>query len=125
MHYFTTKVNLIHEKEFCTATTRQQATWFKLLCVCAKEENQGEITHCRKWTDREWLILCGATTEEIEDQGTHNLFWWNAENPQNLIVWGYPATDEEKTREWRLKADKLKENGRKGGRPKNQTKTKQ
>lgn len=99
---------VLRSEPFIDADPTQRATWLSLLGYCADAENGGRIPNCRDWKCRKWQQLAGVLREEVH-RSAHGLYTWD---DQDLVVGFYPHEQEAMVRASR-------ENGRKGGRPRN------
>jgi len=106
MNWINIHTDTLRSEEYLGADPVERATWLNLLAWCCAQENGGVIKDCRDWKDRMWQQLCGVTKAEVET----NCLLFGFEG-QSLKVSFYPKDAEKKVQA-------LRENGRKGGRPK-------
>ena len=106
MNWINIHTDTLRTEDFLGSEPTERATWLSLLAWCCAQENGGIIIDCKGWKDRMWQQLCGVTKSEVETKS----FLFGFEG-NNLVVNYYP--DEAET-----KVKTLRENGRKGGRPK-------
>lgn len=58
----------LRKPAFTSCEPYELGVWLRLSCYCAGQENGGKIRDCRKWTDRQWLIACGVTADDVARQ---------------------------------------------------------
>lgn len=105
MNWINLAVSFMEDHEFESAETLDVGTWIRLLKYCGKIENGGRITGARLWKSCGWIRTVGITEEEVHREAAG---LWKFED-DDLVVFGYPADQEEKVR-------KNRENGKLGGR---------
>jgi hypothetical protein len=125
MIYLSLSTALMRNNLFTRATSAQVGVWYRLCCYCAEQENGGIIGGCRDWDAIMWARAIGIAPEEVA--GDCTLWKWSAVNA--LIVHEYPMELERKVQQNRqsgkiggnrrseTKASAVRENGKKGGRP--------
>ena len=106
MNWINIHTDTLRTEDFLGSEPTERATWLSLLAWCCAQENGGVIIDCKDWKDRMWQQLCGVTKSEVETKS----FLFGFEG-NNLVVNYYPDDAETKVKT-------LRENGRKGGRPK-------
>jgi len=106
MNYLNLHTDLLRSEEYIGAEPLERATWLSLLAWCATQENGGIIADCKNWSDRKWQQICGITKSEVETISELYEF-----KDDNLVVNFYPIESENTVKAKR-------ENGNKGGRPK-------
>ena len=106
MNWINIHTDTLRTEDFLGSEPTERATWLSLLAWCCAQENGGVIIDCKGWKDRMWQQLCGVTKSEVETKS----FLFGFEG-NNLVVNYYPDEAE-------IKVKTLRENGRKGGRPK-------
>jgi len=106
MNWINIHTDTLRTEDFLGSEPTERATWLSLLAWCCAQENGGVIIDCKGWKDRMWQQLCGVTKSEVETKSF--LFGFEGDN---LVVNYYPDDAETKVKT-------LRENGRKGGRPK-------
>lgn len=79
--------------QFLGSEPTDRATWLCLLRFCVGQENSGRVVDCQAWTDRRWQQIAGVTKAETER--TCDLWTWKG---KDLIVWGYPQAQEDRTK---------------------------
>lgn len=75
---------------FTSCEPYELGVWLRLSCYCAGQENGGRIRDCKKWTDRQWLIACGVTAEDVDRKCA--LWAWSS---TCLTVALYPVAKEQ------------------------------
>ena len=106
MNWLNINTDTLRTTEFLGQEPRERGTWLCLIGWCCTQENGGIIEGAKLWKDRMWQQLCGVTKSEVETKS----FLFGFEG-NNLVVNYYPDDAETKVKT-------LRENGRKGGRPK-------
>jgi len=106
MKWLNIDIASLRSPDFIGADPTARATWLCLLGYCVDQENSGIIEDCESWGDRRWMQTCAVTRTEID--ASKPLVNWNA---TALHVAFYPIEQESKTIANR-------NNGLKGGRPK-------
>lgn len=112
MNWVNLKVSTLRHPDYVGCEPVQRATWLNVLTFCTEQENGGRIEGARAWKDRQWQQTCGVMLSEVNSAAP--LLTWEGEA---LIVWQYPV---EKQQEVIERREVAKENGKLGGRPKNQ-----
>ena len=105
MDYLNLYLPELESPDFLTATTEQLATWLYLVAYCARQENGGKITGCRKWEPQHWERIVRINANTVHDE---TALWSWADD--SLCVRFYPLRQEDKCRANR-------ESGKRGGRP--------
>ncbi len=105
MNWININIETVRGIEYISCEPLERATWLSLLAWCCGQENGGIITGALSWNDRKWQQLCGVTKKEAE--ANCDLFSFEGED---LAVKFYPLESEQKV-------VRLRENGKKGGRP--------
>jgi hypothetical protein len=98
-----------HAAEFAGASTRARGAYISVLLHCAEQENGGRMVGAKHWDDVMWLKCCCVPRRDVNAAAP--LLTWAGDD---LIVWRYPL-DQEVTMALKKKA--ARENGKKGGRP--------
>lgn len=111
MNWINIRTEQLRSLAFATANKGAVETWLRVLAYCCEQENGGIIAGAASWSDRQWMITCGVSGDDIANAG--QLICVDGES---IVVSCYPS-DKEKE----VKKDRL--NGRKGGSYKTQAKT--
>ena len=107
MDWINLHTSTLDSAEFIGADPTCRATWLCLLRYCCGQENGGRVVDCASWSDRRWQQLARVTKREVTTAS--DLWTWDG---NDLVVWEYPTEKEEEVA-------RNRENGRLGGRPKN------
>jgi len=110
MNYINIHTSVIHSPEIKGSDPVDRATWFMLLGFCVEMENSGRILDCKSWKCRRWQQTVGVTLRELN--GCSDLWRWDGDD---LVIEFYPLAQQE---EIKLRRDRARHNGTKGGRPK-------
>lgn len=89
MNWLNIPIASLRKPEFTACGLADLGIWLRLSCYCAAQENGGRILNCKKWTDRQWLIACGVTAEDVSHEC--DLWVWQL---QALMVANYPKDKE-------------------------------
>ncbi len=124
MQYLNIRVSSLRSPAFVAAELAQRGAWLSITSYCIEQENGGRIPGCRRWTDRQTLQMCGVMMQDLaSDCG---LWSWDGDD---LVVADYPLEQEQHWQAKRAagrnggsstseaKQQAVRENGRKGGRP--------
>ena len=111
MDWINIHTSTLDSADFIRCHPDQRAAWLMLLRYCAGQENGGRIVGAKAWGDTTWQQMCRVRKKEV--QSDCGLFDWDGDD---LIVRYYPDHGEQR-------ANNSRENGKKGGRPKNPDKT--
>lgn len=89
MNYLNIFIPDMRKPEVTSCELSELGTWLRLSCYSAGQENGGTIKDCAKWTDRQWMIACGVSAEDVARKCS--LWHWRS---CNLIVAMYPVERE-------------------------------
>lgn len=106
MNWLNLETNELRAPEFLAATAMERGVWLSLLLHCVSVENNGRLQGAVKWTQRQWMVVCGLEANEVMNTTTE---LWRIEG-EDVLVWGYPHSVQRGL-------EARRENGRKGGRP--------
>ena len=126
MNWLNIQTQILRSPEFIGSDPVARATWLYVFAYCAEQENGGRIEGAKVWKDRQWQQTCGVTLAEVE-ASTLLLFW----EGNDLVLHAYPMQKEYAVQRLReigkisteRKAESARENGKKGGRPRNPMET--
>ena len=111
MHWLNLHIPQLRSDECIGAEPVARATWVWVMAYCAEQENGGRVVGGASWKDRQWQQACGVTRDEV--MGAAPLIRVERDD---IVVHGYPKDKEAEVRAKR-------ENGKRGGRPRNREKT--
>ncbi len=111
MDWINIHTSTLDSADFIRCHPDQRAAWLMLLRYCAGQENGGRIVGARPWGDTTWQQMCRVRKKEVQKDCA--LFIWDGDD---LVVNYYPIHGEQR-------ASNSRENGKKGGRPRNPDKT--
>lgn len=99
MHFINLHTSILDTAEFKSSTQAQRGTWLSLYRYCAGQENGGTISHCRTWSDRVWLQICGVSLRDVVSDSA--LWGWDSDS---LVLEFYNKDAETKVNRLRSQA---------------------
>lgn len=93
MIWINLQVSTIDSDAWARSDRVSQAVWMALLRYCCGQENGGRIEDCKSWTERDWMLVCKVSKNEVTRK---SLLWrWEGED---LEVEFYPHESESLTK---------------------------